>query len=316
MARAAAALFAAASTLSLIAMAVPHGPDINERAAIVLAVLGYPFALGLLALGSRTPLWAFHAVMCSGTVMIGVGVHLAGSGRMAGSASVLYLWVVIYSAYFFPWKEVAGHLAVLAGSYAVVLVVDHAQAGPALWLGMTGTAVFTAVVVSSLSGRLRAQAATDLLTGLPNRRGWEESLEREFSRAKRRCSPLCVAVLDLDNFKALNDARGHIAGDRILRVAATTWLGLLRDTDVLARYGGDEFALILPDCSPPMATEIIDRLSASTEDSTCSVGVAWAEQDDDAAALIARADEALYAAKAAGGGRVVVAARTEHRQAG
>ena len=306
MARAAAALFAVASTLSLIAMAVPHGPDVNTAAAVLLALLGYPFAVGLALVGSRAPVWLFHAVMCAGTVMIGVGIHIAGNGRMAGSASVLYLWVVIYAAYFFPWKQVAAHLAVLAASYAVVLVVDHAEAGPALWLGMTGTAVFTALVVASLAGRLRAQATTDLLTGLPNRRGWEHSLEREFARAMRRRSPLCVAVLDLDNFKALNDTSGHLAGDLVLRSASKAWLTLLRDTDVLARYGGDEFALILPDCTPEKATEIIDRLSASTEGSTCSVGVAWAGESDDPQSLIGRADRALYDAKAAGGARVVV----------
>ncbi|MBV8690498.1 MAG: GGDEF domain-containing protein [Actinobacteria bacterium] len=291
-------------------MATPHGSDVATGSAVVLALLGYPFAAGLYLLADRTPMWAMHAVMGLGTVMVTFGIHTA-SGRMAGSASVLYLWVVIFSAYWFPWRTVAGHLAVIAGSYAIVLVLDHEPAGVALWLGMTGTAVFTAVVVASLSGRLRAQATTDLLTGLPNRRGWEDSLEREFSRALRRRSPLCVAVLDLDNFKVLNDTRGHIAGDRILRSAAVTWQGLLRDTDVLARYGGDEFALILPDCSPEKATEIIDRLSDSTEGSTCSVGVAWAGEADDAQALISRADDALYAAKAAGGGRVVVSGTSE-----
>jgi diguanylate cyclase (GGDEF)-like protein len=306
MARAAAGLFAMAGTLSLISMAVPHGSDTDTAQAVILALLAYPFAACLLLLGERTPVWAIHAVMCSGTVMIGYGVHLAGTGRIAGSASVLYLWVVIFGAYFFPWKEVAGHLAVISGSYAVVLVIDRAKEGPALWVGLTGTATFTAFVVASLAGRLRAQATTDLLTGLPNRRGWEHSLEREFARAMRRRSPLCVAVLDLDNFKALNDAKGHLAGDRVLRTASAAWLGLLRDTDVLARYGGDEFALVLPDCTPQKATEIIDRLSSATEGSTCSVGVAWAGESDDPDSLIGRADRALYEAKAAGGARVVV----------
>jgi len=306
MARAAAGLYAVGATLSLLAMAVPHGHDVDTAFAIVIGVLGYPVAAGLVLLGERAPIWLIHAAMCFGTLMVSVGIYSAGNGRMAGSASVLYLWVVIFGAYFFPWREVAAHLAVISGSYAVVLVLGHEQAGPALWIGLTGTATFTAFVVSSLSRRLKTQATTDLLTGLPNRRGWEHSLQREFARAMRRRSPLCVAVLDLDNFKALNDASGHLAGDRVLRTAAAAWLGLLRDTDVLARYGGDEFALILPDCTPQKATEIIDRLSSSTEGSTCSVGVAWAGESDDPSSLIGRADRALYEAKAAGGACVVV----------
>jgi diguanylate cyclase (GGDEF)-like protein len=190
--------------------------------------------------------------------------------------------------------------------YATVLAIDHEPAGPALVLGMTSLAVATAMVINSLAGRLRSQASTDSLTGLPNRRGWEMALDRELARARRRSSPLCVAVLDLDDFKALNDERGHLAGDRLLREAAATWMGLLRDSDVLARYGGDEFGVILPDCHPNKADEIITRLCAATPaGSTCSAGMAWAEQSQVASELIERADEALYRAKAAGGNQAM-----------
>jgi diguanylate cyclase (GGDEF)-like protein len=220
---------------------------------------------------------------------------------------VLYLRVAIFAAYFFAWRAIAVHLVLIAAGYAAVLAIDHEIAGLALWAGMTGTATATAFVVASLSGRLRALASTDSLTGLPNRRGWELSLERELARAARRGSPLCVAVLDLDNFKALNDERGHLAGDRMLKLVAATWLGLLRDSDMLARYGGDEFGVILPDCPPHMANDIIGRLSESNpEGSGCSVGVAWATKDDDIRSLIGRADAALYEAKGGGGGRVAL----------
>jgi diguanylate cyclase (GGDEF)-like protein len=301
-----AALFALGATLSIGSLLIPHGHDVNVAAAILTSALAYPMALGLYLAGERVARWLIHALLACGIIMISVGVSTAGGGRMAGSASVFYLWAAFYAAYFFPWRAVAGHVVLVAAAYATVLLIEHEPAGPALWAGMTGTVTATAVVVASLAGRLRSQAATDLLTGLANRRGWETSLEREFARAVRTGHPLCVAVLDLDNFKALNDASGHLAGDRILRLAASTWLGLLRDSDVLARYGGDEFAIILPDCSPQKATEIIDRLSGATEGSTCSVGVAWADAKDDTRALIERADRALYQAKAEGGGRVVV----------
>jgi diguanylate cyclase (GGDEF)-like protein len=99
-----------------------------------------------------------------------------------------------------------------------------------------------------------------------------------------------------------------VAGDRLLKEVAATWLGLLRDTDVLARYGGDEFGIILPDCYPNKANEIVGRLCAATAGgSTCSAGVAQAMGDLEISALIERADQALYRAKNAGGNQAVFA---------
>src|SRR5439155_8026396 len=116
----------------------------------------YPVAAALALAGERVSRWVIHVVMGFGTVMVAYGIHTAGDGRLAGSASVFYLWVAIYAAYFFPWRAVAVQLGLVAASYAAVLIIDHAPAGPALWAGMTGTASATAFVVASLSGRLRA----------------------------------------------------------------------------------------------------------------------------------------------------------------
>jgi len=307
MARWGAALFAAGATLGVLSLVLPHGHQLDERLAVATAVLGYAVAALLGVLGERVPVWLIHVALVAGVSAIAVGIHSAGTGRQAGSASVLYLWVAIFCAYYFSWTEIAIYIGLVAISYAAVLNIDHEPAWPALWVGMTGTAAATAVVVAKLSGRLRELASTDALTGLPNRRGWEIALERELARTRRRGSPLCVALLDLDSFKALNDERGHLAGDRVLKLVASTWLGLLRDSDVLARYGGDEFAVLLPDCPPQKATEIVERLStANAEESSCSVGVASATPGDEAHDLIARADRALYDAKGHGGGRVAL----------
>jgi diguanylate cyclase (GGDEF)-like protein len=149
--------------------------------------------------------------------------------------------------------------------------------------------------------RLESIARTDDLTGLPNRRAWEEELPRELLRAKREGRPLCVAMIDLDHFKAFNDERGHQAGDRFLKQAAAAWEAELRRTDFLARYGGEEFALALPSCTPEMAIEVAERLRAATpEGETCSVGIAHWDGEEGVGSLIGRADAALYEAKGRG----------------
>ena len=149
-----------------------------------------------------------------------------------------------------------------------------------------------------LLSRLESIARTDDLTGLPNRRAWEEELPRELLRSKREGRPLCVAMIDLDHFKEFNDERGHQAGDRFLKQAAAEWGQELRGTDFLARYGGEEFALALPGCTPQMAMDVAERMRAATpENETCSVGIACWDGIEDAASLIGRADAALYEAK-------------------
>src|SRR5262249_41860982 len=146
--------------------------------------------------------------------------------------------------------------------------------------------------------RLESIARTDDLTGLPNRRAWDEEIPREIERSKRADRPLCVAMIDLDHFKVFNDERGHQAGDRFLKQAAPAWLSELRGTDFLARYGGEEFALALPGCTRDEATEIVERLRAATPDGeTCSIGIACWDGEESAPSLIGRADAALYEAK-------------------
>lgn len=162
---------------------------------------------------------------------------------------------------------------------------------------------------SKLVGRLERLSLTDELTGLPNRRAWNEGLQRELARALRRDEPVCIALLDLDRFKAFNDERGHSAGDKLLREAAHRWSGLLRTTDLLARYGGEEFALAFPAWPLETALRVVNRLRAATPGGlTCSAGLAAWRTDESSEQLIDRVDAALYEAKRGGRDRTVVAA--------
>lgn len=152
-----------------------------------------------------------------------------------------------------------------------------------------------------LLGEVQDMARQDALTGLPNRRCLQELMPREMSRARRRQSPLCLAIVDIDHFKSYNDTYGHLAGDEVLRACAREWDGVLRGEDTLVRFGGEEFLVLLPDTEPEQAAEIVDRLRGQTPmEQTCSAGLAlwdFAESLDD---LLRRADEALYLAKASG----------------
>jgi diguanylate cyclase (GGDEF)-like protein len=144
---------------------------------------------------------------------------------------------------------------------------------------------------------LAGMAETDPLTGLPNRRAWEARL----SRANTEDVEMTVAMLDIDHFKRFNDSYGHPAGDQLLRETAAVWRDLLRTDDLLARLGGEEFGLLLVNCSPAAAAEVTERLRrAVTDGQTASAGLAIRSPGEPLEAVMVRADQALYDAKAYG----------------
>jgi diguanylate cyclase (GGDEF)-like protein len=167
---------------------------------------------------------------------------------------------------------------------------------------------------------LRLQAVRDPVTGLYNRRYMQEFLDRELHSARRKHRPLAVMMLDLDHFKRYNDNRGHSAGDQALAAVGETLLRCVRAEDVACRYGGEEFTLILPECSLGQATvraeEIRKRLKECgaqldqqpADALTVSIGVAAFDETTDRVDLLLKfADDALYEAKRAGRDRVVAA---------
>src|SRR3954451_18992911 len=145
---------------------------------------------------------------------------------------------------------------------------------------------------------LAREARTDPLTGLANRRGWDDQLRRELARARRSKGTLSIGLLDLDDFKSFNDRHGHQAGDRLLAEAATAWRVHLREADFLCRWGGDEFALLLPDCPWREAQDVLTRLDRATPSPlSCATGLATWDGGEPAHELLGRADAALLEEK-------------------
>jgi len=170
-------------------------------------------------------------------------------------------------------------------------------------------------IASSLGALRRAEhnAITDALTGLGNRHWMQDLFQRELTRVQQDSTPLCLMMIDIDHFKLFNDRYGHIAGDRILASVAKTIRDYLRPTDLVARFGGDEFAVLLPSIELKEAEETAERLLKEVEKVsppnlstpvTVSIGVAIATQADDLNRFVHRADTAMYDAKAAGRNRV------------
>lgn len=210
--------------------------------------------------------------------------------ELSGGRSVMWQPIFIYGSVIgilcVCWAERVGDLSDRLAR-AVALLTDE-------------TAV--ALAHHDALQRLAAQATTDGLTGLPNRRAWDERLARDLASARRLQRPITLALLDMDKFKLYNDTHGHAAGDELLRDFASRARVLLREGDTFARWGGEEFAVLLPDCpSDSFAASILDRIRGAVPASqTCSVGYATWDGLESSDALIRRADRALYRAKALG----------------
>jgi diguanylate cyclase (GGDEF)-like protein len=163
---------------------------------------------------------------------------------------------------------------------------------------------------------VKRQAVTDELTGLANRRSFLETLETELRRAQRFDSPLGLVFADLDNFKLVNDRFGHHAGDDVLRAFAAVLQGRIREIDLAARLGGEEFAVLLPETDASGSRALAEDLRAAVTDLviesgahairvTASFGVAAFPETDGADELMTAADLALYSAKRQGKNRVI-----------
>src|SRR3954470_612208 len=319
--RAQGGFFVFGGILALVSLALPHSAAAMDLGIVGLGVSACVSGAVLLAVPQIMPPQFLTYVLLCGNVLISIGVYFTQS--TASVYALLYVWVGFQAAYFFPNRHAAAHVTATGATYAVALAsVPGADRGQRwlLMVGVTGViALMVAVLrerVDRLIARLADAARTDALTGLLNRRGFQELMEVETERALRSSRPLAIIVGDLDHFKHLNDRSGHAAGDVALRRFADIASQASRRIDAVARIGGEEVALLLPDTEQHAAYLLAERLRRAAKEPgaarggdlpTVSFGVAsFPTHAADAAALMHAADQALYAAKAMGRDRSVI----------
>ncbi|GEM82848.1 sensor domain-containing diguanylate cyclase [Meiothermus hypogaeus] len=215
-------------------------------------------------------------------------------------------------------------LGLLAGAIGLVSSpsLNVSSANTALQFTLSNIAYLSLLYLFAYLRRHYAQmhqmAHTDALTSLTNRRAMQIKLDNELDRARRYNRPFAVLLADLDHFKRVNDTYGHPVGDQVLREASGRLLQHLRESDSLARWGGEEFLILAPETDLQQAHRLAQRLLEAIREApmsgvhvTLSLGVACYRQGDTIAALLSRADEAMYRAKAAGRNRVVLEEQLE-----
>ena len=327
------AMLVAGGALAFLTLAVPHPPDRSEVPVLVAGAVAVLLGGGLLARPEAAPGWATPVFVAFGTVLITVTTYVAGvDGTRGADNEILYLLVVIYSFYFLTARQAFVELAIVGVAYGwILLEALPSDIALARWGVTLGTLTVAGQLVRSLNervnelvGELDATAQRDPLTGSLNRRGLDERMRIELARARRTGEPLTILTADLDGLKELNDRHGHATGDEALVLAAEVIAAGLRDVDVLARTGGDEFVALLPACEAERGREIAEKLRLRMAErsalepwsGTLSIGVAGAPPLPlDADSLLSASDRALYRAKAGGRNRVSLAGPAELQRA-
>lgn len=288
---------------------------------LTASTLGITWGLVYLLLPGPAPDPVLHATPAAAALLITVNMAMTHSN--AADGMLLLTWPVLFAAYLLPRRTAYWTLAIVAACLTIVLAEGSGPDRFAVWLETTASVSLTLVVilqVRSQADRLKQvlaqQATTDPLTGLGNRRAFDEALQREVARQRRTRTPLSLLAVDVDHFKLINDTWGHAAGDETLAALGELLPRLVRASDTIGRIGGEEFGVLLPDCSGGQAMDRADVLRAEVYAAsrtwvhpvTVSIGVATLpESADTMSDLVIAADMAMYAAKESGRDRISAA---------
>ncbi|MEK6251636.1 MAG: diguanylate cyclase [Actinomycetota bacterium] len=322
MARTFAYLFGIGGTLALVTLLLPGSPDRAELPSAAVAVEAFLTTALLLLAYDRLPAWMFRAAPMLGNLFVALALVFGGT-QATGAYALFYFWVALAAFYFFElrWAMVCG--AVASISYAAVLVMrPEVQLSELKWLMLTGGLFVFGVTVGRLRSRaeqlvtqLSSAASIDVLTGLPNRREFDTKLRQEVARAKRVGIEFGLVRLDIDGFQPINDSAGHHAGDLLLDQVAELMRRQVRETDTLARVGGDEFGVIVPEAAQVDTYLLAERLRKAVREGlqdgphplTLSAGVAiHGRHGNRPQELTSAAEQALLAAKRLGRDRTVI----------
>ncbi|RZU32461.1 GGDEF domain-containing protein [Blastococcus saxobsidens] len=276
-------------------------PGNRRLVLLILSLVALLAAAGVGRWGARWPRSLFHGAVGVATALIVTAVLVAPDPVTSFAAATLIAFVVVDAHFFFSGRQALAHLVVaVAGVTAALLVSDGVPLGATLGLDLVLTGI--GIVIHRLVV-LASSASIDPLTGLSNRRGFDQALDELMSEAARVRGVLSAVLIDVDHFKSVNDTHGHEAGDRVLCRVADVWRHELPAGAMFARHGGDEFSLLLPGMPGPEALALVRRICALHPDVSLSCGVAQYRSGDSASQLMRSADRALYDAKIRGRGR-------------
>jgi diguanylate cyclase (GGDEF)-like protein len=276
----------------------PFAPDSPRALLLGVGVVSLVSTAALVRAGSRLTTGRLHVAIVVFTLLRSLLVAVAVTERGLLLSALGFAWTAVYVAFFFPPAVARRYAGLMTVSLGLSLLVSPADAGVSAWVAITLMIWVSITVLTPMNARLRAAAHADALTGLLNRPGFALAAARQRAMSARRGEPVAVAVIDLDDFKLVNDRDGHAAGDRLLVELAGVWTASLRPGDLLARFGGDEFVLMLPGSSREQADAVLDRL-ARAHSATWTAGAVACADDEPLDAAIERADARLYAAKQA-----------------